>query len=36
MMNELRHSLDAVFDEDGATDSATPAGFTKPAGAGRG
>lgn len=35
MMKEIRHSLDVVFHEDGASDSATPAEFAKPAGAGR-
>ncbi|GLQ81402.1 hypothetical protein GCM10007881_49230 [Mesorhizobium huakuii] len=32
LMKELRHSLDMVFDEDGASDSAD---FARPAGAGR-
>ena len=36
MMKELRHSLDMVFDENAASDSATTAGFARPAGAGRG
>ena len=35
MMKELRHSLDVLFHEDGASDSATSAEFAKPAGAGR-
>lgn len=37
MMKELRHSLDTVFDENAASDSATVAAeYTRPAGAGRG
>ncbi|BAB51742.1 MULTISPECIES: hypothetical protein [Mesorhizobium] len=35
LMKELRHSLDMVFDEGGASDSAAAADFARPAGAGR-
>ncbi|UVK55270.1 hypothetical protein DBIPINDM_001766 [Mesorhizobium sp. AR02] len=35
MMKELRHSLDLVFDEGGASDSAAAVDFARPAGAGR-
>ncbi|TSE11897.1 hypothetical protein C1D09_011925 [Mesorhizobium intechi] len=35
LMKELRHSLDKVFDEGGASASAAAADFPRPAGAGR-
>ena len=35
LMKELRHSLDMVFDEGGASDSAAAADFARPAGVGR-
>ncbi|QPC89322.1 hypothetical protein [Mesorhizobium sp. INR15] len=35
LIKELRHSLDMVFDEDGAPDSAVHSEFARPAGAGR-
>jgi len=35
MMKELRHSLDLVFDEGAASDSAATVDFARPAGAGR-
>jgi len=35
MMRELRHSLDMVFDEGAASDSAAAVDFARPAGAGR-
>ncbi|UCI31350.1 hypothetical protein [Mesorhizobium sp. B4-1-4] len=35
MMQELRHSLDMVFDKDEGSDSAVEVDFARPAGAGR-
>ncbi|QKC80447.1 hypothetical protein [Mesorhizobium sp. NZP2077] len=35
MMRALRHSLDTVFDENGASDSAAAVDFARPTGAGR-